>query len=33
MSACSRAVAETACIMTIIFGSFAGYKIRHWDRI
>jgi hypothetical protein len=26
-------VVETACIMTIIFGSFAGYKIRHWDRI
>jgi hypothetical protein len=23
----------TACIMTIAFGTFAGYKIHHWDSI
>ena len=23
----------TACIMTITFGTAAGYKIHHWDRI
>jgi hypothetical protein len=23
----------TACIMTVVFGTFAGYKIHHWDSV
>lgn len=28
-----RTYVITACIMTIAFGTGAGYKIHHWDRI